>query len=326
MRSVRFETFGDPADVLKIEDVDTPAAGRGEVLVRMRMRPINPSDVLTVRGLYGSLPELPATPGLEGVGVVEALGADVDGLEVGQRVIAAGAPGTWQEFMVANARSLIPPPDGLSDESAAQSTVNPLSAWVMLTEELDLQPRQWLLQTAAGSTFGRLVLQIAKLLNVKTINVVRRRDQVDELKALGADEVVCTEDEDLGKRVMEITDGDGVPAAIDSVGGEIGGAVAQVLGSKGVMLVYGMLSLERTPINGGQLIFRSSVVRGFWLTSWLREAPIEKQLALRREVLEHMANGEIVPPVEATFDLADVVEAIHHAEKPGRSGKVLLVG
>ena len=326
MRSIRFDNFGEPADVLRVEDVPRPSAGPGEVLVRMRMRPINPSDLLTVRGFYGELPELPATPGLEGVGVIEALGPDVHGLEVGQRVIPAGTRGTWQELLVTNAMNLISPPDGLSDESAAQSTVNPLSAWVMLTEELAVQPGRWLLQTAAGSTLGRIVLQISKLLDVKTINVVRRRDQIDELKALGADEVICIEDEDLATRVMAITDGAGVPAAIDAVGGEIGGAVAQVLAQNGVMLAYGMLSLEQMPINGGQMVWASSSVRGFWLTSWLRQIPAEKQREVRSEVLRRMANKEIVPPIEARYDFGDVTEAVRHAEKPGRRGKVLLIG
>lgn len=326
MRCVRFDRFGDPTDVLRVHDVPTPSPGPGEVLVRMRVRPVNPSDLLTVRGLYGALPQLPATPGYEGMGVIEAVGPNVRGTEIGQRVIPMRTPGTWQECLVVNAANLVPTPDSLSDESAAQFLVNPLSAWIMVTEELALQPGQWLLQTAAGSTLGRLLLQIAKLRQVKTINVVRRRAQAEELRALGADEVICTEDEDLGERVMAITNGAGVSAAIDAVGGQIGGSVVQALAPGGLMLIYGMLSLEPTPINGGQMVFRATSVRGFWLTAWLRRAPAEKQRTLMREVLSHMVKGEIVPPIEAKYDLGDITEAVRHAERPGRHGKVLLVG
>jgi NADPH:quinone reductase-like Zn-dependent oxidoreductase len=325
MRSVRFDQFGEPAEVLRVLDVPKPSPGLGQVLVRMRLRPINPSDLMTVRGFYGVLPQLPATPGNEGVGVIEAVGSDVRGVQAGQRVIPIRTPGTWQEYLVVNAAQLIQPPDSLSDESAAQFIVNPLTAWIMI-EELALQPGQWLLQTAAGSTLGRMVLQIAKLRNFKTINVVRRRAQAQELKALGADEVICTEDEDLVQRVMAITNGAGVLAAIDAVGGQVGGDVVQALDAGGVMLVYGLLSLEPTPINSGQMIFRTSTVRGFWLAEWFRRAPAEKRQAVIGEVLNHMAKGEIIPAVEAEYDLNKITEAVRHAERPGRHGKILLVG
>jgi len=326
MRAVRYSEFGEPAEVLSVEDVPTPSPGPTGLLVRMRARPVNPSDLLTVRGFYGSLPELPATPGYEGVGVVETAGPEVRSVRTGQRVILLGTRGTWQQYLAVGATNVIPVPESISDESAAQFLVNPLSAWVMLTEELAVQRGQWLLQTAAGSTLGRIVLQIAKLLGIKTINVVRRREQAPELKSLGADEVVCTDEEDLNQRVMAITGGAGVPAAIDAVGGDVGSNVAFALAPGGVMLTYGMLSLTPMQLNGGQMVFRTTSVRGFWLTSWIQRAGPEKQRACIQAVLTHMAKGEIVPPVEATYDLNDVTAAVQHAERPGRHGKVLLVG
>src|SRR5215212_11458521 len=224
MQSVRFHEFGNPAEVLRVEDVAKPEPGAGQVLVKMRARAINPSDLLTVRGLYGSLPEPPATPGLEGMGEVAELGEGVTHLRAGQRVIPLGVAGTWQEFVVAPAAQLIPVPDPISDRTAAQFVVNPLTAWIMTVEELALQPGEWLLQTAAGSTLGRVVLQIAKQRGFKTINVVRRREQGEELKALGADEVICTDEEKIAERVKEITGKEGLRKAIDAVGGETGSA------------------------------------------------------------------------------------------------------
>jgi NADPH:quinone reductase len=326
MRRVRFERFGDPRDVLRVEEVPPPPTQPGEVLVRMRARPINPADLLTVRGLYGALPAVPATPGNEGMGVVESVGPGVNGLQAGQRVIPLRTPGTWQELLAVKASSLVPVPDSLGDESAAQFVVNPLSVWIIVTQELALEPGQWLLQTAAGSSLGHIVRQVAGLRGVRTINVVRRREQADELRAQGAGEVICTADEDLGQRVMAITGGVGVPAAIDAVGGEVGGDVVRVLAPGGVMLVYGLLSLEPTPIHGGQMVFRGTSVRGFWLAAWLARASAEQQRGLIREVLGHMAKGAIAPPVEAAYDLGDVMAAVDHAERPGRRGKVLLVG
>lgn len=326
MRSVRFHEFGDPTDVLRVEEVPQPEPSAGQVLVRLRARSINPSDLLTVRGFYGALPKLPATPGLEGMGEVASVGAGVQSFRVGQRVIPLGVPGTWQEYMAAESAQLIPVPESVSDQTAAQFVVNPLTAWIMTTEELALKSGEWLLQTAAGSTLGRVVLQIARLRGFKTINVVRRREQVKELQALGADEVICTADEDLVERVREITGRAGVTKAMDAVGGETGAAVMRALGRGGVMLIYGLLSAEPMPVDGGRMIFNASTLRGFWLSEWLRTAPTERRQAAISELLRLMATHEVVPPVEAEYPLAEVLSAVGHAERPGRSGKVLLMG
>jgi NADPH:quinone reductase-like Zn-dependent oxidoreductase len=326
MQSVRFHEFGNPADVLRLEDIQQAEPGMHQVLVRLRARSINPSDLLTVRGLYGSLPKLPATPGLEGMGEVVAIGEQVNHLRLGQRVIPLGVQGTWQEYILAQSAQLIPVPDSVSDQTAAQFVVNPLTAWIMTIEELSLEPGEWLLQTAAGSTLGRVVLQIARLRGFKTINVVRRRDQVEELKTLGADEVICTDEEDIVERVKEITGKAGLSKAIDAVGGETGAAALSALGRNGAMLIYGLLSGQPLPIDGGRMIFTTTTLRGFWLSEWLRAAAPERQQAVTAELLRSMASNEIVPPVEAEYPLAEVLAAVKHAERRGRSGKVLLVG
>lgn len=326
MQSVRFDKFGEPAEVLKIVDSPVPMPSPGQMLIRMRARPINPSDLLTVRGLYGVLPRLPASPGVEGVGVIEELGLGVNEFKVGQRVIPVGAPGTWQEYILAQSDEVIRCPDAINDATASQFVVNALTAWVMTTEELALRPGEWLLQTAAGSALGRIVLQLSRLRGFKTINVVRRREQVDELKELGAEEVICSADESLVERVMAVTNQAGARAAIDAVGGKLGGKVASVLGRGGTMLVYGLLSLEHVPLNTGRMIFRSTTVRGFWLDDWFRSTPAEKQREIGGALLGLMAAGEVVPAVEAEYELKDVVEAVRHAERPGRRGKILLVG
>jgi NADPH:quinone reductase-like Zn-dependent oxidoreductase len=169
-----------------------------------------------------------------------------------------------------------------------------------------------------------LVIQLAQLRGYKTINVVRRRAQVAEIKDLGGDEVICTEDENLIERVRHIA-GNKVRAAIDAVGGPVGGDVVQALGRGGVMLVYGLLSFQPIPLSSGLMIFNSTTIRGFWLTDWLRNASQERRNALFGAALQAMATGQLTPPVEAQYPLTDVLEAVQHAERPGRSGKVLLV-
>jgi NADPH:quinone reductase len=328
MRAVRFAGFGEPVDVLTVETVPNPVAGEGEVVLRMRARPVNPSDLSMLRGRYGQLPPLPATPGLEGMGEVEALGAGVSSVAVGQRVVPLGvSPGTWAERIAAPAARLVPVPDGVSDDGAAQLVVNPLTAWLLVVDELDLQPGEWLLQNAAGSTLGRVVLQLAHARGFRTINVVRRADQAPELLALGADEVIATDDEDLGERVREITGGEGVGKAIDAVGGDLAGRIAAALAPRGTLITYGRLSGEATvPLDTRLQIFAGTTVRGFWLTRWFQEAPPAQVGQTIATVLGLMAEGVVDPPVEARYDLAEVREAVAHSERPGRSGKVLLVG
>lgn len=138
MRAIRFSEFGVPVDVLRLEELSRPEPGDSQVLLRLTHRPINPSDLLTVTGQYGHLPKLPTTPGFEGMGRIEALGKGAAGWQVGQRVIPLAVTGTWQEYAVADTARLIPVHDQVSDQSAAQFVVNPVTAWVMLTKELGL--------------------------------------------------------------------------------------------------------------------------------------------------------------------------------------------
>lgn len=328
MRALRLNQFGEPLDVLHLDDVPTPEPGPGEVRVRMTHRSINPSDLLTVRGFYPIRPSLPGSPGLEGVGVVDALGAGVTTLARGQRVISlAGVPGTWAEQLVIPADRALPVPDAVSDQVAAQVLVNPVTAWAMLHDELALGEGDWVLQTAASSTLGHLVVQLAKRRGIRTINVVRRRAQVEALLDLGADAVVCTEDESLVERVQAITGGKGVRGAIDAVSGPQGGEVAKCLAAGGTMLTMGVLGgATLGPIDAGDLLFKGATIRGFWLTNWFGRQSLESMGRAFTEVLTLLATGAMQPVVEAEYDLADFRGAITHAERQGRSGKVLFRG
>ncbi len=325
-RALQFETFGPPADVLKLVDLPQLDPGPGQVRLRLTHRSINPSDLVTVSGHYGRLPTLPAVPGFEAVGRIDALGDGVTGWQVGQRAIPLGSGGTWQEEILINAAQLLPVAEGVADQSAAQFVVNPVTAWVMMTDELALQPGDWLLQTAAGSTLGRVLIQMAQLLGIKTVNFVRRREQVQELLDLGADAVICTEDKDVVAQVMALTEGRGVHGGVDAVGGQTGALAASCLQAGGTLLVYGGLSGQAIPLNGGELIFKGTTVRGFWLTFWFGAKPQDHVQAVLAKLMGLMAQGQILPPVEAEYDLADFRQAVLHAETPGRAGKVLLVG
>jgi NADPH:quinone reductase-like Zn-dependent oxidoreductase len=242
MNAFVFERTGDPNDVLAVRGLSKPKPGRGEVLVRVRLSPVHPSDMHIMRGCFGRQPRLPASPGIECVGVVEALGSGVAGPAPGTRVVLLNVWGSWRELIVSPAERVIPVPDDLWDEDAAQALVNPLTAWVMTIVEHDLKPGDWLARTAAGSTVGQLVLQLARSERFRTVNIVRRRAQVPDIKALGGEVVITSEDDDWGTQLATASKGKVLSRAIDCVAGRTG---ARHLAPGGRMLVYGALSSHR---------------------------------------------------------------------------------
>src|SRR6516162_6555741 len=154
MRAIIFDRFGDPGDVLQVREVPRPEPGPGQVRVRMVASPVNPSDLLTVRGTYGRRPSLPATPGFEGVGVVEAAGPGLlrhlRRLVPGRRVaVLNGQGGNWQDAVVVPATQLVPLADDLPDDQAATFFVNPATVLIMVRRVLAVPRGAWLLQTAA---------------------------------------------------------------------------------------------------------------------------------------------------------------------------------
>jgi NADPH:quinone reductase-like Zn-dependent oxidoreductase len=333
MKALVAHAVGEPADVLRLEQRPVPEPGHGQVRVRVQAAPINPNDLHIMRGRYGLAPTLPAVLGQEAVGVVDALGDGVDGVAVGQRMITIGVLGTWQEYLVADAARVLPVPDQMSTSTAAQLLTNPLTGLLLVTNELDVQPGEWLLQTAAGSTVGKVVLQLARHIGFPTINVVRRRSAVQEILDLGGTEVICTEDENLPERVAEIVGDQGLRKAIDSVAGPVGADVARSLAPGGEMIVYGALSTHRQtepdkltiPLSAPALIYGTTTVRGFWLYRWFTTTPPEQIRAAIANTLGLVAAGTVRIPEGQLMRFDQFTDAMRLAEAPARGGKPLFV-
>src|SRR5262245_4594402 len=331
MKAIVFERFGEPREVLQVRDLPMPEPGPGEVRVRMRASPVNPSDLMVVRGQYGRLPKLPATPGFEGVGVIDAVGSSaallrwVRGLRPGRRVaVLNSAGGNWQEYVILPARQCVPVPDDLPDEQVASFFVNPATALVMTRWVLRVRAGSWLLQTAAGSALGRMLIRLGKHAGFRTLNLVRRREQVQELLQLGADAVICTGDEDVQKRVLELTQAHGAPYAVECVGGVTGLHAVRALGPGGRLLVYGTLSGEPIPLDPRFLIGGQKRLEGFWLSDWVRDQGVFTMLKLFRRIIALMRAGVLTTHVEASFKLDEIAQAVQKADTAGRLGKVLL--
>ncbi len=331
MRAIVFEEFGEPSQVLQLKELPKPEPGPGEVLVRMIASPINPSDLMTVRGIYGKRLPLPATPGYEGVGIVETSGGGfLANFFKGKRVAVPNREtGNWSEFTVIPARQAIPLSEKIPIEQAVMFFVNPATAYVLTRKIAKVPKGGWLLQTAAGSALGRMIIRLGKHYGFRTINIVRREDQVEELKALGADAVLVFdatkhEREMLHAQVQELTENQGVKYALDPVGGESGSAVIGCLGELGALIVFGTLADQPLSFSSRELMTKGRQVSSFWLSRWMQSQNLLGKLGLIRKITKLMLSGVLVSEVGEAFTLEEISQAVTQAERPGRSGKVVL--
>jgi NADPH2:quinone reductase len=329
MKAIRFAQYGEPTQVLAVQERPLPEPGPGEVRVRILASPINPSDLLFVRGHYaGVQPQFPAPVGFEGVGRVEALGPQVHHPAPGQRVaVVNGQGGNWADYAVVPADALLPVPDDLPDEQVACFFVNPASAILMLRHVLAIPLGEWLLQSAAGSELGRMIIRLAKHDGIRTLNVVRRRAAVADLERLGADAVVVSTEGPIDEQVRRIMGPQGVKYAIDPVVGDTGTQMYQALGDEGRMLVYGSLTGE--PIRVGAdpryILAGHRILEVFWVAYWFFRLDETARSQLVQDIVTLMREGLLVTAVGRKFALDEMGAAVTQAEAPGRQGKVLLV-
>jgi NADPH2:quinone reductase len=326
MKVIQFDRFGEPSEVLHLTEAPVPVPGWNEVLVRMIASPINPSDILTIEGRYGVVPPLPSVPGYEGVGIVEKAGPGLLGrFFVGKRVAVLNQKGgNWGEYVTIPTIRAIPVSSDIPDAQVASFFVNPATVLAMARHVLKVPKGGWLLQSAAGSTLGRMMIKLGKHDGFKTLNIVRRHEAIDELKALGADAVICSADGPIDEQVRQIVGGEGVLYAIDPVGGETGTGVFNSLATGGRMLVYGTLEEAPLRVDPRKMIAGKRVVEGFYLGHWAASRPKLKMLLLFREIADLIRKGVLETELGREYPLEAIGEAVLEAGSVGRHGKVLL--
>lgn len=330
MRAVRFASPGSPETVLCTEETERPHPVRGEVLVRMLATPVNPSDLMFVRGQYTIPAQCPATPGFEGVGVVEESGGGLKGTMFrGRRVVVLNRKGgNWAEYAAVSSGEVIPVSSSLSTEQAATFFVNPATAWVMTREVLRVPKGSWLLQTAAGSALGRMIIRLGQHCGFRTLNIVRREAVADELRRMGADHVEVFNDESdpdqLTERIRAVVGGEGLKFAVDAVGGPTGSAVVRSLGLEGRMLAFGTLSGQPLQFSPRTLMTVESRVEGFWLGNFMNKTGLLFKLGLVRNLTRLIKAGVLSSEIAASFSLDEIGDAVKSAENSSRVGKTLL--
>lgn len=319
-----FAQTGRPGDVVTLQTVPDAPPGPGEVTVRMLFAPVNPADMNFIEGTYGRKPDLPAVPGMEGVGVVEDVGDNVSSVHPGRYVLPASGPGCWASRITVRAGDLIPLPDGLDPQQAAMLRVNPATAWGML--HLDggpPPPGSWIVQNAGSSAAAACILQVGRALGLKVMSLVRRAESIDPCLKLGADAALPDSQESASAAVSAF--GSNPPLrAFNAVGGDSAIRLAGLLVPGGTMITYGAMSRQALRIPNSFLIFRNLHFRGFWVTRWIESLNATERSALYARLAAMSLDGSLRQPVAAVYPLARIHEALEHAARDRRGGKVLL--
>lgn len=320
MQAIQVDGVGGP-DVLEFVEVDAPRPGRGEVLVRLEAAGVNFIDVYHRSGNYPL--DVPFTPGVEGAGVVEEVGDDVDGFAPGDRVAYAMQRGSYAEQAVVPANMLVAVPDTVSNEQAAATMLQGMTAHYLSHSTYPLDGDDTALVYAAAGGVGHLLTQIATMRGARVLATASTPDKADLARGDGADEVILYRDEDLVARVEELTDGRGVDVAYDSVGRDTFGASLDCLRPRGVLALYGQSSGPVEPLDPQVLNRKGSL---FLTRPSLGHYVAERsELEWRaRDLFTWIAAGELAVRVDRTFPLADAAAAHTYLEAGRTTGKVLL--
>jgi NADPH:quinone reductase-like Zn-dependent oxidoreductase len=322
MRQLQLTAFGEPSDVIQLNTVAEPALGPEDVLVSMEAAPLNPSDFLLVRGVYGVRPPLPFSLGAEGVGRVTKAGSKVDTALLGKRVVVVPnyQQGTWSNEVVVPLRNTVPVADDADPLQLAMIGINPATAYLLLHRYVCLMPGDWIGQTAANSAMGQYTIALAKLAGVKTLNVVRRPDAAEKVRQFGGDRVVLQGD-NLRHDIDEALGGKKLSLVLDSLGGALVGELARSLKPGGSIAVYA--APQGFPVLPREFIYSELNLHGFWLGNWMRNAPSTEIVELYQKLADLVADGSLSAAVEQVYPLDQFKQAIDRSLKSSRDGKIL---
>lgn len=317
--------YGAPSDVLRVVEVPAEQPGDDEVIVRMEAAAMHIADLRTILGVEPFRFPVPRTPGFEGVGRVVRAGKAVKEYAIGDRVFPALASGTFREEVRCKAAGCMPAPEGDAVQLSLL-TVNGPTAEVLLEDFAELGRGDWLIQNAANSSCGRYLIRLARLKGVRTVNVVRRAEMVDELRELGGD-VVLVDGPDLAARVGAAVQGAPIKLGIDAVAGPATQRIAECLAPGSTVASYGSMTNQRAELDF-YLMFRQDIR--------LIGVSFARQFATRRtpegvrtmyaRLADLMARGELVAKIAGVYPLERILEACARAEQTGndRDGKVVI--
>lgn len=327
MRALELQMYDGLAESLRVVERPRPIPGRNEVLVKIAAAPINPSDLLFLRGQYGLRKTLPVVPGLECSGTIVDTGGELRARTMLGRRVACGSPddrdGTWAEYMTVPVEYCLPLLPHISTLQGASMIVNPFTAWA-LVEQARRGGHRAAVQTTASSSLGRMIMRLAQRFHLPMIHIVRRADHVEALKAMGARYVLNSRKPDFDVQLRELCHRLGATFAMDAVAGEMTGRLLRAMPDGSTVAVYGLLSGEPCQIDVDELVFHARQVRGFWLTDWLIPRG-QASVLLAGIRIQRLFASDFKTSVRACLPLEDAPFGIDLYEQHMSEGKVLLL-
>lgn len=327
MRALQLRAYDKRAESLSLIEKPVPQPRRNEVLVKISASPVNPSDLMFLRGLYGQRKPLPVVPGFEGAGEVVASGGGVLARWLAGRRVACAAPpdgdGTWAEYMAAPASLCMPLRKEVSVEQGAAMIVNPFTAWALI-EMARRGSHRAILQTAAASALGRMIDKLARRYDLPLVQIVRRREQVALLQSAGARYVLDSSEPDFEERLKTWCGELKVSIAFDAVAGALTGQLLRSMSAGGRVMVYGALSMDACQADPRSLIFEGKRVEGFWLPQWLRSQNAIRKLITSRRV-QNLLMSDLQTEIRARLPLEEAARGLAMYAQQMTGGKILFV-
>lgn len=324
MKQIQFANFGPPSQVVQCVDVaDVGSPSAWEVVVNIEAFPINVADLAILAGRYGSLPKLPSTIGMEAAGIVTACGSSIDKLAEGDRVVLL-ANNNWTQRRKVPLAAVHKVPADSDPQQMCMLKVNPATALTLVQQLVQPRPDDWIVQNAPLSSVGSCVIQIAKALGFRTINIVRRTETIAKVMRLGGD-VALEDGPDLAARIRSIVKQAPLKLALDAVAGPGVQWLAESLSEGATIVNYGMLSGEAAVLCPEQTVFRGITLRGFWLSKMLNRLSLAERDNLFGTLTEFYQQKKLNIAVDSCYSISEIAAALARAEQSHRNGKVLVL-
>ncbi len=328
MKAIVLENDGA---IPKVKELPVPVPGKGEVLIKMHASPVNPSDLSFLRGSYGIKKPYPVVPGLEGSGtVVEAGSGFLPRLWKGKNVSCAASPkhnGCWAEYMVTSANMCVPFPKNISLDQASMMFVNPMTAIAFFDIHKQISKTEnkqiGLINTAGASALGRMVSKLGKKKGISVISIVRRQEQVEQLKNEGIEHVVNSEAPEFAEELKDLAQKLNSKLIFDAVAGKLTQQILDAVPKGSKLFIYGRLSSEPNEIKPTEMIFSGNQIQGFWLNNWLEGKGLIGNVRNTRKI-QSLLNNELSTHIQEKFPPEKILKAIEHYKNNMSKGKVLI--
>ena len=322
-KKLSFDSFGNPEKVISLKTDTIKPLSSGKAQVKMLLSPINPSDLSPIHGSYASRIPLPNIPGYEGVGIVTDVYDDCDKHLIGKRALPLRGEGTWQQFVTTQVSHLILVPDSITNITACQSYINPVTAWVLCTDIFHLEKNDFLLMNAGNSSIGQTMVYLSKIIGFHLISVVRNEQDKKNLENLGSYYVINSSNQSVEDEVMKLTNKQGVHASLDSVGGKDGTILAYLVKDNGYFRTIGLLSgkqVDWASIHNDKSISSNM----FHLRHWVDSASDDTWQNTFKQIFYYLENNLWhLPKPNYQFSIDDYNEAFQTYNDPNRKGKIV---